>query len=131
MTGTILLPPLAAVLDAYAREMAETGGAFGLRDEGGLESALGRAEAKIAYADPPPGVHEIASAIAFGIAKNHPFVDGNKRMAFITAFVTLRINGWYLDASEQNATDTVLGLAEGRIGESAFASWLKEHSYRI
>lgn len=131
MTGPILLPPLAAVLDAYAREMAETGGAFGLRDEGGLISALGRGEAKIAYADPAPGVHEVAGAIAFGIAKTHPFVDGNKRMAFITAFVTLRINGWYLDASEQSATQTILGLADGRVGEADFVTWLKEHSYRI
>ena len=129
MTRQILLPPMAAVLDAYTREMAETGGAFGLRDEGGLESALGRAESKLAYADPAPDIHDIASTLAFGIAKNHPFTDGNKRMAFITAFVTLRINGWYLDAREHNATTTVLALADGTLSESGFAAWLKEHSY--
>lgn len=131
MTAPILLPPLEAVLDAYAREMAETGGAFGVRDQGALGSALGRADAKIAYAAPAPDVHEIASAIAFRIAKNHPFLDGNKRMAFIAAFVTLRINGWYLDASEQDATEHVFGLADGRVGEADFGEWLKRHSYQL
>jgi death-on-curing protein len=131
MSAPILLPPIEAVMDAYAREIAVTGGAFGVRDQSALESALGRADAKIAYAVPAPGVHEIASAIAFGIAKNHPFLDGNKRMAFIAAFVTLRINGWYLDASEQNATDNVLGLADGRVDEAGFGQWLKRHSYQL
>ena len=131
MSAAILLPPVAAVLDAYAREMAETGGAFGVRDQGRLESALGRAESKLAYADPEPTVHDVAAAIAFGVAKDHPFVDGNKRMAFITAFVTLRINGWYLDASEQGATETILGLAAGRLDEAEFAAWLKDHSYPL
>jgi death-on-curing protein len=131
MMSSILLPPMEAVLDAYHREMAETGGAAGVRDQGRLEAAMGRADSKLAYASPSPGVHDVASAIAFGVAKNHPFVDGNKRMAFITAFMTLRINGWYLDATERDATRVVTGLASGTLDEAAFAAWLRDKSYAL
>lgn len=125
----ILLPPVEAVMDAYSREMAITGGSPGLRDEGGLLSALGRAENRIAYGDPAPDVFELAATLAFGIAKNHPFVDGNKRMAFITAFMTLRLNEVYLDAPEREATKAVLGLAEGVLDEAGFTAWLRDWSY--
>lgn len=118
-------------MDAYSREMAITGGAPGLRDEGGLLSALGRAESRIAYGDPAPDVFELAATLAFGIARNHPFVDGNKRMAFITAFMTLRLNGVYLDASERDAVKAVLGLAEGVLDEAGFTDWLREGSYHL
>lgn len=131
MTSSILLPPIEAVLDAYHREMAETGGAAGVRDQGRLEAAMGRAESKLAYASPAPDLHDLASAIAFGVAKNHPFVDGNKRMAFISTFMTLRINGWYLDVTERDATQAVLALASGTLDEAAFALWLRENSYAL
>ncbi|XBQ16911.1 MAG: type II toxin-antitoxin system death-on-curing family toxin [Oceanicaulis sp.] len=131
MSAGIALPPIEAVLDAYEREMAVTGGAAGLRDEGGLRSALARADNRIAYAADTPSVHELAATIAFGIARNHPFVDGNKRMAFICAYVTLRINGWYLDAPEREATGTVLALAEGVLDEAGFREWLERWSYRL
>jgi len=131
MTSPILLPPIEAVLDAYHREMAETGGAAGIRDQGRLEAAMGRAENKLAYATPAPDVHDLASAIALGVAKNHPFVDGNKRMAFISAFMTVRINGFYLDATERDATTAVLALATGSWDEAEFAAWLRESSYAL
>jgi death-on-curing protein len=131
MTSSILTPPIEAVLDAYHREMLETGGAAGIRDRGRLEAAMARADSKLAYATPRPDIHDVASAIAFGVAKNHPFVDGNKRMAFITAFMTLRINGWYLDATERDATRAVTGLASGSLDEAAFAAWLRDKSYAL
>lgn len=131
MTDPIRLLPLEALLDAYEREMDETGGARGLRDEGALKSAISRAENKLAYADPAPQIHDLAASIAFGIAKNHPFVDGNKRMAFIAAYMMLRINGWYLDSSERDATATMLALADGSLDEAGFASWLKQWSYAL
>lgn len=131
MTDPIRLLLLEALLDAYEREMDETGGARGLRDEGALKSAISRAENKLAYADPAPQIHDLAASIAFGIAKNHPFVDGNKRMAFIAAYMMLRINGWYLDSSERDATATMLALADGSLDEADFASWLKQWSYAL
>jgi death-on-curing protein len=130
MSRALVLPPLDAVMDAYHREMAITGGAKGLRNEQGLLSALDRASNKLAYHDPAPDIHDLAAALAFGIARNHPFVDGNKRMAFIVSFVTLRMNGWYLDAPEQKATQTVLALAEGVADEAAYADWLRQWSYQ-
>ena len=111
--------------------MDATGGARGLRDEGALNSAISRAENKLAYADPAPQIHDLAASIGFGIARNHPFLDGNKRMAFIASYMMLRINGWYLDATERDATRTVLALADGSLDEAGFAAWLKQWSYKL
>jgi len=131
MSEHIRLLPLPAILDAYQREMDVTGGARGLRDEGALKSAISRAENKLAYADPPPEIFDLAASIGFGIAKNHPFVDGNKRMTFIASYMMLRINGWYLDATERDATHTMLALADGSLDEAGFLTWLKQWSYRL
>lgn len=121
----MLLPPFEAVVDAYRREMAATGGSEGLRDEGGLRSALARAENLIAYAQEDPSIEEIAATVAFGIARNHPFVDGDKRMALISAFVILRMNGLFLDAPEGEAVTAILKIADGTHDEKDFAVWLK------
>ncbi|AZU03151.1 death on curing protein [Glycocaulis alkaliphilus] len=131
MSHDIRLLPLSAILDAYEREMDATGGARGLRDEGALNSAISRAENKLAYADPAPQIHDLAASIGFGIAKNHPFLDGNKRMAFIASYMMLRINGWYLDATERDATRTMLALADGSLDEAGFAAWLTQWSYKL
>jgi death-on-curing protein len=131
MSDDIRLLPLSAILDAYEREMDATGGARGLRDTGALNSAISRAENKLAYADPAPEISDLAGSIGFGIAKNHPFVDGNKRMAFIASYMMLRINGWYLDATERDATRTMLAFADGSLDEAGFAAWLKQWSYRL
>jgi len=130
MSRAVALPPFEAVMDVYIREMQITGGAPGVRNREGLHSALDRAANKLAYHDPAPDIHDLAAALAFGIARNHPFVDGNKRMAFIVSFMTLRMNGWYLDAPEQKATQTVLALAEGVADEAAYADWLRQWSYQ-
>ncbi len=131
MNRAFVLPPLEAVMDAYHREMAITGGAKGLRNEQGLLSALDRASNKLAYHESNPDVHDLAAALAFGVSRNHPFIDGNKRMAFIVTFMTLRMNGWYLDSSENGATTAILELAEGIQDEDGFANWLRQWSYQI
>lgn len=115
-----------AVLAAHLAGLREHGGSAGLRDEGLLDSALGRARNLFAYerAD----VHRLAAAYAHGIAKNRPFIDGNKRTAFLAAAIFLERNGWQLTADPAHAAVFVLGLAAGEISEGAFADWLRDNS---
>ena len=112
-----------ALVLLHDESLAIHGGASGLRDEGMFESALARPENLVAYGT--PDVFECAAAYAFGLAKNHPFVDGNKRSAFLAAGVFLRINGYRLTVSQIEAVDAVLALAAGDLSESAFAAWLR------
>jgi len=107
-------------------QLAEHGGGSGLRDAGLLESALSRPVNRHAYGD--PDVFELAGAYAFGIVRNHPFVDGNKRTGFLAAYVFLRLNGQRLVAGEVNATAAVMALASGDMEEAAFAEWLRANS---
>jgi death-on-curing protein len=124
MTGPNFV--LATVVDAmHAMQIAEHGGAGGIRDQGLLDSALGRPVNLEAYGS--GDVHEIAAAYAFGLARNHPFIDGNKRTAFLAAYVFLRANGQLLIASKDDAKRTMVGLAAGEIGEATFAAWLKKN----
>jgi death on curing protein len=121
---------LGSVIEAmHDEQIAEHGGASGLRDTGLLESALARPLNLWAYAE--PNVFELAAAYAFGIAKNHPFVDGNKRTAFLAAYLFLRLNGWRLAASQDEAVRVVLLLAAGDIGETEFAKWLESNTETI
>jgi death on curing protein len=129
MSGAVRLPPAAALIEAHAQEVALSESPAGLRDEGGLHSALARAENLIAYADAPSSIHDIAATAAFGIAKNHPFVDGNKRMALVCAYMILSMNGWRLDATERAIVDTVLALAAGELDVEGLARWLEQWSY--
>jgi death-on-curing protein len=94
-----------------------------LRDAGLLESALARPEQLANYAS--PDVADIAAAYAFGLAKNHPFVDGNKRTAFLALGLSLRLNGYRLTASQPDATQTILLLAAGELSEQALATWIR------
>jgi death-on-curing protein len=110
----------------HERLVAEFGGLPGLRDEGLLESALGKPENLHAYGK--PSAFELAASYAFGIVKNHPFLDGNKRTGFAAAAVFLETNGYRLIGSEVEATGAVLALAAGDISEAAFAAWLSENS---
>jgi death-on-curing protein len=103
--------------------LAEHGGRSGIRDEGLLDSALGRPQNLFLYQKPT--IFELASAYAFGISKNHPFIDGNKRAAFLTTYIFLGRNGWLLSAPEVEATVKTLQLASGQISESEFAIWLE------
>lgn len=105
------------------------GGASGLRDEGLFESALSRPENLAAYGT--PDVFDCAAAYAFGLAKNHPFVDGNKRVAFLATGMFLRINGHRLTVSQADAVEAVLSLAAGDLSESDFATWLRAGSVEL
>lgn len=100
----------------------EYGGNGGVRDEGLLESALARPQNQAAYGDPT--LAEMAAAYAFGIARNHPFVDGNKRTALMAAYAFLRMNGLRLTAPEVEAATVIRDLAAGEIGESELAAWI-------
>lgn len=119
-----------ALLLLHGESLATHGGLEGLRNEGLLDSALGRPLNLLAYADPaaPPDVAALAAGYAVGLAKNHPFVDGNKRAAFLATGLFLYLNGYRLNASQADATITVLGLADGEITESEFAGWLRAHA---
>lgn len=106
--------------------IAEFGGGGGIRDEGLLDSALGRPENLFLYGK--PSLAELAAAYAFGLVKNHPFVDGNKRIGFAVAAMFLELNGRVLNASEADALVQTLALAAGEIGEKEYALWLEENS---
>lgn len=114
------------VIAAHEEMLFQHGGIDGIRDEGILESALGRPQNLYAYGN--PDLFDLAAAYAFGIAKNHPFLDGNKRTAFITAYIFLGLNGFELSASEATATIHVLALAAGEVPEKEFSRWLEANS---
>ena len=118
---------LRATIDAmHDMQLAEHGGLTGVRDTGLLESALARPRNLDSYGS--ADIHTLAAACAFGIVRNHPYIDGNKRTAFLAAYTFLRLNGAELQASEVSATQTMLALAAGEIGEDDFAAWLRENS---
>jgi death-on-curing protein len=111
------------VLAAHERLLSEFGGASGIRDVGFLDSALTRPDNLLAHGK--PDVFEMAAAYAYGIVKNHPFVDGNKRAGFTAAIVFLELNGEVFAASEADATIQTLALAAGDLDEPGYAAWLK------
>ena len=113
------------VLAAHVEALAAHGGASGVRDMGLLESALARPQNLFAYGE--SDVAALAAAYAFGIVRNHPFVDGNKRTAFMTAVFFLELNGHRFTANEVEATLRTLALAAGEIDEAEFAAWLREN----
>ena len=118
------------VLAIHARQIAEHGGSAELRDAGLLESALARAQQLQAHGDPAPNLAELAAALAYGLARNHPFVDGNKRTAAVCCETFIELNGATLDADDLNLYPQYLGLAEGSVTERAFAAWLRERLHR-
>ena len=125
----IVLPPLQALLDLNRQSIDRFGGAHGVRDPGGVEAALARAEQLIAYGGDEATLFQVAAAVGFSLCKNrHPFVDGNKRAAWFTMFATLRLNGLYLDAREEDATAMVLGVADGSRSEAELAAFLAANS---
>jgi death-on-curing protein len=102
------------------------GGASGIRDEGLLDSALNRAVNLALYSE--PDFAELAAAYAVGLAKNHAFVDGNKRVAFLAVGLFLGVNGYKLTANQIDATQTMLAVASGEMQEVGFAQWVRENS---
>ncbi|HKY94011.1 MAG TPA: type II toxin-antitoxin system death-on-curing family toxin [Kiloniellales bacterium] len=115
----------AATLAFHEEQIGEHGGAFGVRDLGLLESALARPENLAAYGDPDAA--DLAAAYAFGIAKNHPFVDGNKRTAAVLMETFLDLNGQELTADDASLVVVVLALAAGDMSEAELAQWLREN----
>lgn len=116
------------VLTLHEQSLAEFGGAAGIRDEGLLDSALGKPEYLFRYGKPT--VFDLAASYGFGLVKNHAFIDGNKRAGFITAVTFLELNGYRFLATEAEAAVRTLALAAGEMSEKEFAAWLKKNSRR-
>jgi death-on-curing protein len=117
---------LETVLALQERLLAEFGGLSGVRDDGLLDSALNRPLHFLGYGKPK--VFDLAAAYAFGLVRNHPFLDGNKRIGLTTAIVFLEINGYKFTASEADATLKTLALAAGELNEAGYTAWLKANS---
>ena len=115
----------ALALAIHDRQLAEHGGGSGVRDETLLESALARPQQRYAHGDPPPDLADLAASLACGLARNHPFVDGNKRTAAVACEVLLMLNDTMLEADDIELYLHYIGLAEGSLDEAAFAVWLR------
>ena len=112
-------------LAAHAEQLAEHGGAEGVRDAGALESAMARSRNLAEYGE--PDIAALAAAYAFGIARNHPFVDGNKRTAAVIAETFLSVNGHELAATDAELVVAILALAAGELSEDELADWFRQH----
>ena len=117
-----------AILAAHDEQLADHGGSPRIRDAGLLDSALARPLNRAAYGKPDAA--ELAAAYAFGLAANHPFVDGNKRTAFIAMELFLALNGYELVADDAECVMTMLAVAAGTMKEAAFAEWIRRNSKR-
>ena len=117
---------LVHILAVHSDQIQAHGGSLGLRDRGLLESALERPRNRFHY-EPTSDLPSLAASYGFGIAKNHPFVDGNKRVAFQAMYLFLGLNGLRIDASEEEVVATILSLASGDLDEPGLAAWLRDH----
>lgn len=118
--------PRDLILAMHLRQLAEHGGGEGVRDEGLLDSALQRAANKLAYGE--PDLCDLAAAYAFGIARNHPFIDGNKRTALVASFTFLYVNGLAVTSTQDENVRTFLKLASGDLPEDELAVWFRTYS---
>lgn len=116
-------------LAIHDRQIAEHGGSSGVRDEGLLESALARPRQLFVYGDPPPDLADLAATLAYGLARNHPFVDGNKRTAYVACRTFIELNGARLNAPAEEKYLVMLALAEGELETAEFATWLRGRIY--
>ncbi len=114
-------------LAIHDRQLAEHGGTGGVRDEKLLESALARPQQLYAYGDPAPDLADLAASLAYGLARNHPFVDGNKRTAAVACETFIALNDGELEADNLELYPIYLTLAEGKLREKDFAAWLRQH----
>lgn len=114
------------ILSFHELLLAQHGGLPGLRDEGMFDSAIGRPENLLNYGN--PSVFDLAASYAFGLVKNHPFLDGNKRIGFATAVLFLELNLIHFHAAEADAVLRTLALAAGEMSEAEFAAWLQANS---
>ena len=116
------------LLTLHDESLAMHGGSSGIRDEGLLDSALDRAPNLFLYGKPT--MAELAAAYGYGLAKNHAFVDGNKRVAFLSVGLFLGLNGYQLKATQVEATLTILALASGDMNEADFAIWIQKNAVK-
>ena len=114
------------VLAIHEAQLAEHGGMVGIRDEDLLASALARPRNVQAYGDDPDAA-SLAAAYAFGLSRNHPFLDGNKRTAFVVMELFLNLNGWTLDADDAVCISMMATLAASKLSEEMLAKWLRGH----
>lgn len=122
----IIWPNKKLIIAIHDRQLAEHGGTSGMRDETLLESALARPMQLHAYGEPAPDLADLAASLAYGLAKNHPFLDGNKRTAFVACRTFLKLNGADYAATAEEKFKTFLALADGNISEKDLANWLRE-----
>ena len=116
------------VVDAiHNDQLREHGGLPGIRDENALESALARPQQKWHYAD-RTDLPALAAAYAFGLVRNHPYRDGNKRIGFLAMVTFLGVNGYEFSATDADVVAEILALAEGTVSEDALADWIRQHS---
>ena len=118
----------AVIIASHEVQLAEHGGGTGVRDAGLLDSALGKPQQLNNYGEPPPDAAALAASYGYGISRNHPFIDGNKRTGYVAAELFLRLNGWRLNADDASCVVTMLAVAAGDITEEAFAAWLRAHA---
>jgi death-on-curing protein len=116
-----------AVLATHSAQLAEHGGSDGIRDETLLDSALAKPRNVFAYAD-QPDIFRLAASYAFGIARNHAFVDGNKRTALVVSLTFLDRNGWDIVVSKEDIYFTFLHLADGSLTEEELTAWFTQHA---
>ena len=121
--------PKEAVLAMHARQLAEHGGGTGVRDLGLLDSALQRPQNKKDYES--PDMADLAAAYAYGIARNHPFIDGNKRTALVASRTFLLINGYQITAHNDERLRTFMALAAGSLTEDDLATWFRKHMIKV
>ncbi len=117
---------LVHVLAIHSDQIKTHGGSPGLRDRGLLESTLERPRARLHY-DHDADLPALAAAYGFGLANNHPFVDGNKRVSFQAMYLFLGLNGFRIEAPEEEVAALILSLAAGQLEESELAAWLRQH----
>lgn len=118
--------PKAVILAVHDEQLAEHGGLRGIRDEGLLDSALARPQ-QLANYSTTPDFADLAAAYGYGIARNHPFIDGNKRTAFVAALLFLMLNGYRLQATDADKVMIMLKVAAGEISEEAFVDWIRRN----
>ncbi len=116
----------AVLVAVHEEQLGEHGGGAGTRDAGLLESALARPRQLAHYGQPDAAA--LAACYGYGLARNHPFVDGNKRTAFVSVELFLALNGWTLDADDADCVMTTLALASGTLDEPTFAGWIRTHA---
>ena len=117
----------ALALAIHDRQLAEHGGGSGVREDALLDSALARPQQLFSYGDPPPDLAQLAASLAFGLARNHPFIDGNKRTAHVCYRVFLALNDVELQAKDDQKYIAMLSLADGSLSEAEFANWIRQH----